>query len=204
MTEIHGLSSLLRGSLGRTSGLNISPGQILYGTVLEVDGGKALLLLQGIDIVAELETSLLPGERVVLQVEEQLPNGQHLLKKLPVKDGGEGFGQKAVDTFLRHFGMKQNDTNRALADEILQNRLPATEKSLNHLSNFAAENRIPPEDASALIWLWSKNMPLSKDSVEALSYLMKNTQRGGEPLNYGSLRNILPLEGENASSLLEN
>lgn len=81
LTEsINSFPLFLWGNIEHTPDFKIRPGQILFGTALEVHADQAILLLQGINVVAELETGMTPGERVALRVEELRPGGKILLK----------------------------------------------------------------------------------------------------------------------------
>ena len=173
---INGFPSLLWGNIRHAPGLKIRPGQILTGTTLEVSAGKAVLLLQGINVVAELETTLIPGERVALEVEDLAPGGKILLKKLNLEEnkGDQRIDRQELKTVLQHFGLQQGKLNRAIVAQILRGKLPLSGPLLQQLTGFAAANALSSAEVPALIWLWSKNLPLTRETVAAIHNLMEN------------------------------
>lgn len=173
---ISSFPSFLWGNIKKAPGLKIRPGQILTGTTLEVDAGRAVLILQGINVVAELETALMPGERVALQVEELAHGGKILLKKL---NWGENRSEQRISgpelkTVLKHFGMQQGKLNEAIVAQMLRSRLPISGPHLQQLAASATLNNLSPEEVPALVWLWSKNLPLTGETVAAIHNIMEN------------------------------
>lgn len=171
---INSFPSFLWGNIEHTPDLKIRPGQILFGTALEVSADKAVLLLQGINVVAELETGIIPGERIALQVEEFRPEGKILLKKLDWGENKQKIDRQELEAVLRHFGLQQGKLNQAIVTQILRNRLPVSEQHLHRLTSFAATDNLSPEQAPALVWLCSKNLPLTRETVAAIHNLMEN------------------------------
>ena len=96
---INNLPLFLRGNVECAPVLRIKTGQILSGLVLEVHADKAVLLLQGVNVVAELETGIVPGERVVLQVEELTPDRKILLKKMDSAGSRQNIEQQELEPF---------------------------------------------------------------------------------------------------------
>lgn len=175
LTEsINSFPSFLWGNIEHTPDFKIRPGQILYGTVLEVSTDQAVLLLQGINVVAELETGITPGERVALRVEELRPERKILLKKLDWGESKQKIDRQGLEAVLRHFGLQQGKLNQAIVAQLLRNKLPLSDQHLHHLTNFAAANNLSPEEATALVWLWSNKLPLTRETVTAIHNLMEN------------------------------
>lgn len=175
MTEsINSFPSFLWGNIEHIPDFKIRPGQILYGTVLEVSTDQAVLLLQGINIVAELETGLTPGERVALRVEELRPEGKILLKKLDWGKSKQKIDRQGLEAVLRHFGLQQGKLNQAIVAQILRNKLPVSRQHLHYLTGFATTNNLSPEQAPALVWLWAKKLPLTRETIAAIHNLMQN------------------------------
>lgn len=116
---ISSFPAFLLSNIKQAPDLVIRPGQVLFGITLEAVAGRAVLLLQGVNVVAELETALTPGEKVALQVAELTPGGKILLKKLDWgenKSGQEISGQE-LKTVLQHFGLQEGKFNRSLVKE---------------------------------------------------------------------------------------
>lgn len=171
---IHSISSLLWGSIQRGPGLALKAGQVLYGTALEVNADRALLLLQGLNVVAELETHVDPGENIALRVEALNAEGKILLKKIDWAGNKQNVDQQGLQAVLRHFGLQQGKLNQTLLTQVFQNKLPVSRQHLQHLAGFAAEKNLTPQQVPALVWLWSKNLPLSKEAVVSTCRLMEN------------------------------
>ena len=171
---INNLPLFLRGNVECAPVLRIKTGQILSGLVLEVHADKAVLLLQGVNVVAELETGIVPGERVVLQVEELTPDRKILLKKMDSAGSRQNIEQQELEAILQHFGLQYGKLEKAIVAQLLRNKLPFSRQHLHHLTGFAAANNLSPEEAPALVWLWSNNLPLTRETVTAIHNLMEN------------------------------
>ncbi len=174
--SISSIPSFLLGNITQMPDFKIRSGQILSGTVLEVNERQAVLLLQGINIVAELETALTPGERVTLQVEALTADGRILLKKL---DGAENssvqeMGEQELKAVLQHLGLPEGKLNQSLVAEMLRSRLPIAGPHLQEMAAFAAANDLSPGEVPALTWLWSQSLPLTPETVAAIHNLMEN------------------------------
>jgi hypothetical protein len=172
--SMHSISSLLWGSIQHRPGLALKTGQVLYGTALKVNADRALLLLQGLNVVAELETHVDPGENIALRVEALNAEGKILLKKIDWAGNKQTIDQEGLQAALRHFGLPQGKLNQVLLAEVFQNKLPVSPQHLQHLAAFAAEKNLAPQQVPALIWLWSKNLPLTPEAVAATHHLMAN------------------------------
>ncbi|NLJ57162.1 MAG: hypothetical protein GX334_09015 [Firmicutes bacterium] len=171
---INSFPLFLQGKIEHSPTLKIRVGQILAGTVLEVHADRAVLLLEGVNVVAELETGIIPGEKVVLQVEEVAPGGKILLKKLSWEDGRQDLEQQELEAVLQNFGLRHGKLEKAVVAQLFRNGLPFSEEHLLHLTNFAAANNLSPAEATALVWLWSNNLPLTRETVTAIHNLMEN------------------------------
>lgn len=182
---VDGILGVPRGFLsasGEKNPLILRPGQILPGIVLEVKPEHAVVLLNGINVVAELKTTVLPGEKLMLQVGEQLPDGKIVLQK--VASGqiqpDQGISQRELESVLQYLGLKSSSLNEAIVKELLQLHSPVTGRALGVLSSFAMKHNLSPDEVSALTWLWARSLPITKDSVASLASLMGNGFQGSK------------------------
>ncbi len=160
---------------GAKDTLILRPGQILPGTVLEVTPENALVLLNGINVVAELTTTVLPGERLMLQVVGEQPDGKVLLQKVfPGQEQGESpVTPKDLEAILSHLEIKNSKLNEAIVKELLQLKIPVTRSTVELLASFALKNNVSPGEVPALAWLWSRSLPITRESMAAMISLME-------------------------------
>lgn len=149
--------------------LSLRPGQIVPGIVLEVTSDNAVVLLNGINVVAELETPVVPGEKLRLQVVEKMPDGKMLLRK--VDSGGQGespISQKDMESLLNHFGVKNTPMNEEIVRGLLGQKVALTQRNIELLSIFALKHNVSLEEVPALAWLWARGLPITKESITAV------------------------------------
>jgi len=181
MTEgIPGLLRIFLGEIRPAKYLILRPGQVLSGRVLEVAEGRAAILLNGLNVVAELETGLAAGERVLLRVEEQRPDGRVLLKKIAAEGSGGKVEEGEVEALLHYFGLKTGKLNAALVEQMLRAGMPISGSVVRYLSSFLAENNFSPEHIPALLWLWNRGLPVTREAVNAVHSLMQEGHWGSK------------------------
>jgi len=181
MTDgIPGFLQIFLGEIGPAKYFILKPGQVLSGRVLEVAGGRAAILLNGLNVVAELETGLAAGERVLLRVEEQRPDGRVLLKKIAAEGSGGKAEEGEVEALLHYFSLKTGKLNGALVEQMLRAGMPISGSGVRYLSSFLAENNFSPEHIPALLWLWSRGLPVTREAVNAMHSLMQEGHWGSK------------------------
>lgn len=170
--------------------LLLRPGQILPGTVLEVNSENAVVLINGVNVVAELATPVSPGERLLLQVVDQRSDGKVLLQKISSQEiGTEGQPSlKDIETVLDQLGIKNSKLNETIVKELLQLKTPVAGRTVELLSGFALKNNISAKEAPALTWLWARGLPITRDSISAMVSLM---ERGVQDTKMGELLQVL-------------
>ena len=179
--------------------LILRPGQIVPGVVLEADSMNAVILINGINVVAELDTTVIPGEKLMLQVVDQLADGKVILQRAVVSngqqkqeaDGGE------LQRILNNLGIRNNELNVMLVEALVRSNIPISRKTVEMLSAVALKNSIAPRQVLALVWLWSRGLPINKDSIAAVAHLMDG---GFQDTPMGELRTRLPQSIENSIS----
>ena len=154
--------------------LSLRPGQIVPGIVLEVTSDNAVVFLNGINVVAELETPVVPGEKLRLQVVEQMPDGKMLLRKVDSGRQGEfPISQKDIESLLNHFGVKNTPMNEEIVKGLLGQKAALTQRNIELLSTFALKHNVSLEEMPALAWLWARGLPITKESISAVFSLME-------------------------------
>ncbi|HBT20809.1 MAG TPA: hypothetical protein DEA47_05560 [Peptococcaceae bacterium] len=153
----------------------VRPGQFIHGKVLQIDGSKAVLLINGVNISAELKISASVGERLLLYVEEQKPDGTLVLKKISTETAGKIIEGKA-EALLNHLGIKASRLNILLVEKMLQRGISFSASDLSVLEAFMGSNSLTEEHVPAVLWLWSRNLPLSKEAVEAVHSFLSRGQ----------------------------
>jgi len=208
------ISEFLHAFLGKssqteTTAIVLRPGQILQGRVLEINGNRVVLLVNGVNITAELKTSAAAGDRLLLYVEEQKPDGTVILKKIDAEmSGGIIEGGKA-EALLNHFGIKVGRLNTALFEKMLQRGISFSASDISMLEAFMIKNSLTEEHVPAVLWLWSRNLPLSKEAVEAVHSFLKgqgfiNAEIAKQLFEGSSLPSSVKQEPSSLINLLRN
>lgn len=172
---ISGFSQVLFCSYPGQGALSLRPGQTFTGIVLEVNSENAVVLLNGINVVAELETKVLPGDKLLLQVLEQGSDGKVLLQKTDFVPG-HSFSLADTDlaAVLDYFGIKKSSLSETVVKELLQLKVPVSQRTVELLSSLAQKNRVSQKHIPALAWLWARGLPITKESVTAAAGLMES------------------------------
>lgn len=101
-------------------------------------------------MVAELTTTVLPGERLMLQVVGEQPDGKMLLQKVfPGQEQGESpVTPKDLEAILSHLEIKNSKLNEAIVKELLQLKIPVTRSTVELLASFALKNNVSPRGST--------------------------------------------------------
>jgi hypothetical protein len=151
--------------------IQLTPGQIISVLLKEVQGNTALLTYQGQELLARLETEVVPGERLKCLVEGER-DGQIILKLLP-ENHGELAGQ-ALKDIVNRLGLTNEETNLRLATEMIKQEMPLTPDTARVLSAFTRTYSVPPKEVWIPVFMQSKGIPLTEANFNS----MKNVFNG--------------------------
>ncbi|GIP33039.1 hypothetical protein [Paenibacillus sp. J2TS4] len=168
--------------LAEGKALELKPGQIVRGTVLQLLSDQdAVLMISGVKVRAKLETPLQQGESTFLQVLVESAAGQIRLK--PVIGGGTPLPEASLLEMLKELGLKDSAANRQLLQWMQQSSVPLTKENAASLAAMAA--KVPAgvkaeEWSQAAMLAVKRGLPLTAEHVSALHQALF-----GKPLHEG-------------------
>ncbi|GIP36791.1 hypothetical protein J31TS4_00710 [Paenibacillus sp. J31TS4] len=182
---------------GEPSVLNLKPGQLVKGQVLQMlDGGEALLLIDGVKLKAQLETPLQAGQQVLLQVQAEERDGMAVLK--PMEGAVPPLTEEGAEQLLRQLGIAGSGPQHREAVRLLQGAsLPLQRETVEALARVLAAKPgsvEPGSWAQAAVVAASRGLPLEPDTVAAVHRVI-----AGPPLA-ASLAQLEQLAGQALAS----
>lgn len=154
--------------------LILHPGQVVPGIVLEADAENAVILINGVNVAAELKTSAVPGEKLMLEVIEQRADGKMLLQKVVAQGRNEqALAQEELKSILDHLGLQNSKLNETMVMELIRLGIPLNHRTMDLLSTLAVKNNLSPQQVPALTWLWARGLPITKEGITAIADLME-------------------------------
>ena len=175
---LFGVQNIFLGTIWPQEPLAFSPGQILSGTVLQASSDNAVIFINGLNVVAELETKVLAGEQLLLQVASRRTDGKVVLKKFvsetetktaafPAK-----FTNAELDAVLEYFTQTPGKVSRAVVRSLLDFRLPVSAENVGTLTGLVSRLGFSGQYTPAVVWLWSNGLPVTREAVRATAHLM--------------------------------
>ncbi|MBU7319585.1 hypothetical protein [Paenibacillus oleatilyticus] len=165
------ISGLIRGLTGdaqaaEPKALELKVGQVVKGMVLQVGPEQeALVNIGGVQVRAQLEAPLKPGEVTMLQVQPESSGGQVVLKPLQsnvqISDGSLG-------DIVKTMGLPDSPANRQLVQLLNQAGVTLTKENVQAFANLQAQ--MPPNMPQEA-WLpsaviaFQKGLPLTPETV---------------------------------------
>lgn len=129
--------------------LELRVGQIVRGVLLEaLEGGEALLQINGVHVRARLEAELQVGKGTLLQVQPDSSGGQIVLK--PLADAGELLADEALQNVVKSFGMPDQKWSFELLQGLKRDGYPI-DKTTAAWFKQAAD--VKPADVDAGEWM---------------------------------------------------
>ncbi|MEK5255420.1 DNA ligase [Paenibacillus sp. FSL F4-0125] len=171
------IGTLIRGLLGdqkpgAAKSLELKEGQVVRGVVLSVsDSGKeAVVQIQGTPVRAELETPLLPGETMNLQVGPPGEGGLPVLK--PVSLGETALvTPQSMGEALESLGLADSKAGREIVLSMQSGGVPLTKETaaaLNAVMNAKPAGVPTSEWLDAAVISVKRGLPVTAESVKGL------------------------------------
>lgn len=174
---IFGLQNIFLGTIWPRDTMSLYPGQVLSGTVLQASTENAVIFINGLNVVAELETKVLAGEQLMLQVASRRADGKVVLKKFVSETETAASPAKLtnaeLDAVLEFFSQTPGKVSRAVVQSLLDFRLPVSSQNVNTLTGLISRLGFSePYTTPAVVWLWSNGLPVTREAVRATAWLM--------------------------------
>ncbi|MFB0867485.1 hypothetical protein ACEU3G_35080, partial [Paenibacillus oleatilyticus] len=168
------INGLIRGLTGdaqaaEPKALELKVGQVVKGMVLQVGPEQeALVNIGGVQVRAQLEAPLKPGEVTMLQVQPESSGGQVILKPLQsnvqISDG-------SLADIVKTMGLPDSPANRQLVQLLNQAGVTLTKENVQAFANLQAQ--MPPNMPQEA-WLpsaviaFQKGLPLTPETVASV------------------------------------
>ncbi|WP_127461919.1 hypothetical protein [Paenibacillus elgii] len=168
------ISGLIRGLTGdaqaaEPKALELKVGQVVKGMVLQVGPEQeALVNIGGVQVRAQLEAPLKPGEVTMLQVQPESSGGQVVLKPLQsnvqISDG-------SLADIVKTMGLSDSPANRQLVQLLNQAGVALTKENVQAFAKLQAQ--MPPnmpQEAwlSSAVIAFQKGLPLTPETVASV------------------------------------
>ncbi|MFC7748804.1 hypothetical protein ACFQWB_02435, partial [Paenibacillus thermoaerophilus] len=151
--------------------IELRPGQLVQGTVVRpLDGGEALVSINGVPVKAKLETSLPAGQPTLLQVQSD-PTGQGAIILKPFAGGTAELSDEAARQLLKGWGMEASPDNRAMLRAMAREGVPLTADHLRAVLEAwqGMPKGTPMGDAArAAAVALARQLPLTAGALQAL------------------------------------
>ncbi|WP_342422166.1 DNA ligase [Paenibacillus sp. FSL E2-0178] len=171
------IGSLIRGLLGDSKAgepksVELKEGQVVRGVVLSVsDSGKeAMVQIQGTPVRAELETPLMPGQTLNLQVGTPGENGLPVLKPVSLGEAALASPQSMGEA-IESLGLTNSKAGREIVQAMQSGGLALTKETAAKLD--AVMNAKPPgvpasEWLEAAVISVKRGLPVTAETVKGL------------------------------------
>ncbi|MCP1305905.1 hypothetical protein [Paenibacillus tyrfis] len=168
------ISGLIRGLAGdaqaaEPKALELKVGQVVKGMVLQVGPEQdAVVNIGGVQVRAQLEAPLKPGEVTMLQVQPESSGGQVVLKPLQssvqISDG-------SLADIVKTMGLPDSPANRQLVQLLHQAGVTLTKENVQAFAKLQAQ--MPPnmpQEAwlSSAVIAFQKGLPLTPETVASV------------------------------------
>lgn len=171
------IGSLIRGLLGEqrageTKTLDMKPGQVVRGVVMNVseDGQEAVVQIQGVQVKAKLETPLQAGETALLQVQPPGEEGATVLKPLG-QAPNQTLTPSSMVEVLEFAGLPDTKENREMIRGMGMVGIPLTKENIAQFKEMLAVKlpQVPLTEwieSSAIAF--HRGLPITAESVKGL------------------------------------
>ncbi|OUM96381.1 MAG: hypothetical protein A9Z00_13235 [Thermobacillus sp. ZCTH02-B1] len=154
--------------------LELRIGQMVRGVVLQLlEGGDALVSLNGVQIRARLEAPLAPGQPALLEIMPESTAGTIVLR--PVDAGQAQPPQATLRGLLKLLGLPDKPWARDIALDLRRGGYPVTREAGEAFRQAAA---VRPAHAPEAEWMqaaataWKRGLPVTESTVAALRQAM--------------------------------
>lgn len=168
------ISGLIRGLAGdaqaaEPKALELKVGQVVKGMVLQVGPEQdAVVNIGGVQVRAQLEAPLKPGEVTMLQVQPESSGGQVVLKPL---QSNVQISDASLADIVKTMGLPDSPANRQLVQLLHQAGVTLTKENVQAFAKLQAQ--MPPnmpQEAwlSSAVIAFQKGLPLTPETVASV------------------------------------
>lgn len=194
----HIITGLVNG-IGKNNLINLSPGKVITAFLKEAQGNSCILVCEGKEITARLDTQLPPGQNLKLLVEGE-KNG-HIVLKLLSNNTDEN--EIPLRSITGRLGLPENSLNLKLIGEMIKQQMPLTPVSSAKLSGFIKSIDIPEQEIWIPVFMENNRIQLTQQNFNGVTGLLTDLQFINKDL--AKLTVVLQslLTAENGSGLAE-
>ncbi|WP_080874772.1 hypothetical protein [Oceanobacillus timonensis] len=152
---------------------NLKAGDVLQGTVKQLyPHHRAVIQMQGQQVIAQLEASLSVGGRYFFQVDSTEGN----MPELKVMTGELQNGQQITRQLLQQLGIKENKLSVRLVNALAKEQVPIQRSDLKQALQYIQENKISRQQAlPVLMQLMKMRIPVTQASFQAVHVLQNGS-----------------------------
>ncbi len=167
----HIITGLING-IGKNDLINLSPGKVITAFIKEVQGNHCILVSEGKEFSARLETDLPAGQNLKLLVEGE-KNGKTVLKLLSNNVDDNELPLKNIVTRL---GLSENNMNLKLVGEMIKQQMPLTLTSTARLTGFINGLNIPEHEIWIPVFMENNGIKLTQQNYTGVTGLLTDIQ----------------------------
>ncbi|GIO21951.1 hypothetical protein [Oceanobacillus sp. J11TS1] len=166
---------------------NMKSGDILQGTVKQLyPNHKAVIHMQGNQLIAQLEASLSVGGKYFFQV----TSNEGKMPKLQVLTGEQQNGNHMVSNLLQQLGIKESKLSSQIVNSLVKEQVPIQQPQLMQVIRYLQDNKMSFQQAQPIVMqLMKSRIPVTDATFQALQAF----QNGSLSENLQALeRSLLP------------
>lgn len=147
--------------------LELSPGQVVKGTVVKINPDQtALVQIGNVPLHARLETPMEAGQQAWLEV--QGTDGQIRLKVLTATGTNQARSELTVESLLQSLGMPDQKETRTVVQAMVREGLPVTRETIEAFRQLVQQRGFSDSLLSAFLFAVKRNLPLTADVVSSV------------------------------------
>ncbi len=189
---------------GKLNLLNLQPGQVVRGQVLElITNNNALVSINNNKLLARLEIPLTKGQSswfVVTSV------GDEIKLKILAEDSSTNKTVTDLQGLMSKLNIKNTNMNKTILSEIIKMEIPLEKGLVENVSNVVKENHDIENVMQAVKFLKNKNIAISSTNIRSINELFQNQDLLNKLNNVNNgIKSVLNEKGiENLNKLSNN
>ncbi|MWC26586.1 hypothetical protein [Paenibacillus sp. MMS18-CY102] len=173
------ISQMMRSLLGDVQNgesrkLELKPGQVVRGVVLQTQGDQeAVVQINGVQVRAKLETPLSPGQTATLRVQPESTSGMIVLK--PVDSAEQQVSDDTARQLMKAAGLPDSKWAMELVRDMKRDGIPMTREvaqALKQIFQAVPKGVDPAEWMQAAAASLKRGLPLTEQTVAAMRQVM--------------------------------
>ncbi|MEK4301863.1 hypothetical protein MKY30_21145 [Oceanobacillus sp. FSL W8-0428] len=180
---------------------NLKSGDVLQGTVKHLyPNHKAVIQMQGNQLIAQIEASLSVGGKYFFQV----TSNEGKMPELKVMTGEQQNGKQLIGNLLQQLGIKETRLSSQLVSMLVREQIPMQRRDLLQAIQYIQDNKISTQQAQPILMqLMKLRIPVtaasfqavqayqSGDLGESLAVLQRSLPPGQQPMLQANLEHVL-------------